>query len=159
MNSVRRHADRAGQPLPARRIAGRVKTWHTGRTIVANQPDSADATHRAFATQGHRPTFGKWIDERAIERQEAIGLRLPQPTPLLRRGLVVLGEYRAFEQCLGNRGVAPLIWVSICEPSSRVKDAHANGRPLFSGLGFGAHVYGAENSIPDSTAPASAAIR
>ena len=49
--------------------------------------------------------------------------------------------------------------VEIGVPSDRVKLAQRNGRPLLSALGFGVNAYCAENSMPESTAPDSAAMR
>src|SRR6185436_14117237 len=67
-------------------------------------PDPADTAHRALAAQRHGPSFGERIDARAIERQEAVRLPLPEPRSELRRGLVVASEDGPFEQRFGHRG-------------------------------------------------------
>ena len=113
-------ADRAGQALAARRVAGGIEPGHAGRAIVADEPDAADAAHRPLAAQRHRPALRERIDKASVERQKAIRLTLAQPFLQIRPRLVVLRIDRPFEQRLGDHQIAVASpSVSSRVPSSR----------------------------------------
>ena len=98
-------ADRAGQALAARRVAGGIEPGHAGRAILPGQLDAADAAHRSLAAQRHRPALGKRIDKAAVERQKTIRLALAQPRCSSGPRLVVLRIDRPFEQRLGDHRI------------------------------------------------------